>query len=155
MLPTPRDPSEPSSKRYLSLTISAILAFVCSSGLVPAYAGATMHQVCTNEQAQQAALEADELKTWDSVHRSFKRFGRCAEGPIAEEYTDSIARLLAHDWNHLDDLVRLTSSDHEFERFVIEHIDESMTEDDAILIVNNARLHCPRSATRLCKLIAD
>jgi hypothetical protein len=47
------------------------------------------------------------------------------------------------------------ASDREFEQFVIRHIDESMTEDEANLIVNNARLHCPQGAKQFCNVIAD
>jgi hypothetical protein len=47
------------------------------------------------------------------------------------------------------------ASDRGFEQFVVRHIDESMTEDDANRIINNARLYCPQGAKQFCKLIAD
>ena len=88
------------------------------------------------------------------MYRSFKRFAHCDEGGIAEAYSDSVGRLLARDWKHLDAFVRLTS-DPDFEEFVIRHIDETMSEDEAALVINNARLHCPPGAKRLCRSIAD
>jgi hypothetical protein len=117
-------------------------------------AEAATEKVCTQAEVKEAQKEADQLKDWDSVYRSFKRFAHCDEGGIAEEYSDSVSRLLARDWKHLDALLRLTS-DQGFEQFVIRHIDETMAEDEAALVINNARLHCPPGAKRLCKSIAD
>ena len=112
-------------------------------------------RVCTDVEAGQAQREADQLRDWDSVYRSFKRFAHCDQGSIGEEYSDSVSRLLVHDWKHLDALLRFTAADTDFEQFVIRHIDETMSEDEAALIINNARLHCPSEARRLCKSIAD
>jgi hypothetical protein len=115
---------------------------------------AATQKVCTEAEAQEAQKEADQLRDWDSMYRSFKRFSHCDEGEIAEAYSDSVGRLLARDWKDLDAFVRLTS-DQAFEEFVIRHIDETMSEDEAALVINNARLHCPPGAKRLCKSIAD
>jgi hypothetical protein len=117
-------------------------------------AEATTQKVCTEAEVKEAQKEAGRLSDWDSVYRSFKRFAHCDEGGIAEAYSDSVGRLLARDWKHLDALVRLTS-DQGFEEFVIRHIDETMSEDEATLVINNARLHCPPGAKRLCRSIAD
>jgi hypothetical protein len=115
---------------------------------------AATQRVCTEAEVREAQKEADQLRDWDSVYRSFKRFAHCDEGGIAEEYSDSVGRLLARDWKHLNSFVRL-SADQDFEQFVIRHVDETMSEDEAALVINNARLHCPLGAKRLCKSIAD
>ena len=112
-------------------------------------------KLCTDVEAGQAQREADQLRDWNSVYRSFKRFAQCDQGSIGEQYSDSVSRLLVHDWKHLDALLRLTASDPNFEQFVIRHIDETMSEDEAALIINNARLHCPAEAKRLCRSITD
>ena len=118
------------------------------------FAEAATQRVCTEAEVKEAQKEADQLRDWDSVYRSFKRFAHCDEGGIAEEYSDSVGRLLARDWKHLNAFVRLTA-DQDFEQFVIRHVDETMSEDEAGLVINNARLHCPSGAKRLCKSIAD
>jgi hypothetical protein len=117
-------------------------------------ANAETQKVCTDADVKDAQKEADQLRDWDSVYRSFKRYGQCYEGGIAEQYSDSVSRLLARDWKHLDALLRLTS-DQGFEQFVIRHIDETMAEDEAALVIANARLHCPSGAKRLCDAITD
>ncbi len=120
----------------------------------PGFAQAAPQRVCTGAELKEAQKEADQLTDWDSMYRSFKRFAHCDEGGIAEAYSDSVGRLLARDWKHLDAFVRLTA-DQSFEEFVIRHVDETMSEDEAALVINNARLHCPPGAKRLCKSIAD
>jgi hypothetical protein len=131
-------------------TAVGLVLIVGLSGL----AEAATQKVCTEAEVKEAQKEADQLRDWDSVYRSFKRFAHCDEGGIAEEYSDSVSRLLARDWKHLDAFVRLTS-DQGFEQFVIRHIDETMSEDEAALVISNARQHCPSGARRLCKSIAD
>jgi hypothetical protein len=127
-----------------------LLLLLGSAGL----AEAATQRACTQAEVSQAQKEADQLPDWDSLYRSFKRFSHCDQGAIAEEYSDSVGRLLARDWRHIDAFVRLTS-DPSFEQFVIRHIDETMSEDEAALVINNARQHCPPGAKRLCKSIAD
>jgi len=131
-------------------TVFGLLLMVAFHG----FAEAATQKPCTNAELREAQKEADQLKDWDSVYRSFKRFAHCDEGGIAEAYSDSVGRLLARDWKHLDAFVRLTS-DQDFEQFVIRHVDETMSEDEAALVINNARLHCPPGAKRLCRSIAD
>lgn len=143
----------PSTLTRRNIAIAMLL--LGSTVTLPAHADALKHKVCTSDQARQAAAEANQLNDWQSVHRSFRLYAQCDEGAIGEEYSDSISRLLAHNWKQLGTLVRLMASDPEFERFVIRHIDESMTEDEANLIVSNARLHCPQSAKQFCNAIAD
>jgi len=143
----------------MKLSFSATSALVLSKtvlglALLAGSAEATTQKVCTEAEIKEAQKEADQLSDWDSVYRSFKRFAHCDEGGIAEAYSDSVGRLLARDWKHVDVLLRLTS-DPAFEEFVIRHIDETMSEDEATLVINNARLHCPPGARRLCRSIAD
>ncbi len=146
--------SRASARTAINVLGRTAMFLVLAPALV-AHADTSRQHVCTNTQARQAEAEAGQLKDWNSVYRSFKRFAHCDEGTIAEQYSDSVSHLLANDWKHLDALLRLTLSDSNFEQFVIRHIDESMTEDEANLIINNARLHCPTGAKRLCKSIVD
>jgi hypothetical protein len=98
--------------------------------------------------------EADGLKDWDAVYRSFKTFGHCGNnGVVAELYDDDVARLLANDWNHFNALIRLTANDEAFERFVLFHISETANYDDLIAAEKNAGSLCPPGRTQLCERI--
>lgn len=131
--------------RYLIISAVSIFSLV-------ACAHAT-ERVCTQEEAIQAETESSTLKDWDSVYRTFKRFAHCDDGAISEGYSDSIARLLVHNWNDIGKANSLIAKNKKFERFVLRHIDELMSPEQAETIAENARTHCPADAKQLCKQI--
>ena len=106
---------------------------------------------CTTSEEKQALNEADSLKDWDALHRSFIRFGHCDDGAIAEGYSDTVGRLLTRDWKHIGTLGKLAVSDKKFESFVVRHIDETLPTDTLKAIANNAEKSCPADETALCK----
>ena len=50
---------------------------------------------CTDAMSRRSEQEADSLTSWDGLYRSYKLFGRCDDGSIAEGYSESVARILA------------------------------------------------------------
>jgi len=109
---------------------------------------------CTQAQAKQADREVDTLKSWSSVYRFYKQFSPCDDGGTAEGVSDAIAKLLADHWDTFSQAVKHASNDKGFENFVVRHVDETIDwAHDAPLINENARLHCPVSANRLCKIL--
>jgi|SRR6476660_42048 len=142
-----------------SLVARSTICCTVLSFLLPtipiAKAETVAHKPCTDVAARLAQKEADKLKDWNSVYRSYQNFAQCDQGSVAEQYSDSVSHLLAHDWKHLDELLRLAASDKEFQQFVSRHVDESMTEDEADRIIRNARTNCPAAARWLCKAIVD
>ena len=105
---------------------------------------------CTTAEEKQALDEADQLKDWDALHRSFIRFAHCDDGAIAEGYSDTVGRLLARDWGHVGILAKLVGSDKKFESFVLRHIDETLPTDTLKAITNHAKRSCPVGETALC-----
>lgn len=110
---------------------------------------------CTKEEAINAENESTSLKDWDSVYVSFKRYKHCDDGAIGEGYSDTIGRLLAHDWNHIHNLSRLTLKDKQFEAFIIKHIDETVPNNTLEQIYKNAKNNCPSKLKRICELIIN
>jgi multidrug efflux pump subunit AcrB len=108
---------------------------------------------CTNEQARKAEEEADTLKSWQLVHLSFENYARCDDGAIAEGYSDSISRLLADQWQQFENLQELAGQDPPFKEFVLRHVDESISAEQAKAIGQNARLRCPADGKVLCNEI--
>jgi hypothetical protein len=101
----------------------------------------------------QAEESTDHLNNWTDVHRSFKRFSQCDDGSIAEGYSDAIGRLLADNWDQFPDLIKLAARDDGFQRFVLQHVDETIPADTLKKIIQNAKGHCPADASGLCKMI--
>ena len=105
---------------------------------------------CTTAEEKQALDEADHLKDWNAVHRSFIRFSHCDNGAIAEGYSDTVGRLLAYDWGQIGILAKLIAPDDKFESFVLRHIDETLPTDMLKAITSNAKKSCPVGGTALC-----
>ena len=111
---------------------------------------------CSQEDAIRVETEASSLKDWGEVYRSYRNFARCDDASIGEGYSDSVARLLSADGEgRLDELYSFTLRDRSFERFVLRHVDELMSPDQAKKIHENALSHCPMSAKRLCNAIVS
>lgn len=131
-----------------------LIAWLCCFCLVSKlfWAAAANHP-CTRAQAQKAEAEVDRLKTWHAIYLSFTRYANCDDGAIAEGYSESVAQLLANQWQDLEELEKLTSKNREFYDFVLGHIDESISADESRSIGQNARSHCPASGKMLCQSI--
>jgi len=134
------------------LVHSAAIFFIV---LTVAYAGAETQKKCPSVEAKRARIEAGHLQDWDSVYSSFKRFGQCDSGKVAEEYSYAIGRLLAHHWDGVELLLNLAEGDEEFKEFILRHINEDIPEEEAQLIINNSRQRCPADGKWLCRAIVD
>ena len=106
-----------------------------------------------DETRERQALQQPEPKNWDSLYRLFKQFGECDDGAMGEGFSEDVAQLLSKQWAHLDALSRLTTADKTFERFVLRHVDATLSDNELKGIANNSRLHCPTGEKRLCQLV--
>ena len=105
---------------------------------------------CSESNAKAAESVASSLNSWPEVHRAFSKMAACDGGAIGEGFSESVVSLLVAHWSKLDELARLTRHDSRFERFVIRHVDELMSPDEAKQIFQNANNLCPPHASRLC-----
>jgi hypothetical protein len=110
---------------------------------------------CSKEEAIEAEKSAAKLDGWDDVYRSFRRFGHCDDGAIAEGYSASIMHLLRFHWDQLQKLNELSSSDSKFFAFVIRHIDATADQRDLKNVLIDSETHCPKSAQTLCSTIGS
>ena len=127
------------------------LIFLCTVGICTALG---QKKSCSKEEAKQAEMDTDHLRTWDSMYGFYKRFAQCDDGAIAEGVSDSVAKLLANRWASVGELVKLGSGDKAFEEFVLRHVDDTIDwSNDAPKIRENARSHCPSNSRRLCQAL--
>jgi hypothetical protein len=131
--------------------IIVLLIFLTLSTIIANIRGyAQVENICSEKEAITAQKEAKNIKDWDTLYDSFKRFAACDDGAIAEEYSDSISYLLVHEWTSLDVLGKFTSTDKNFEQFVLRHIDMTIPVDTLETIGENARLRCASKLLQLC-----
>ena len=105
---------------------------------------------CTVAQGRRALDKADTLRSWDALHRSFKEFGNCDDGAIAEGYSESVARIFTDHWSTLPRFAQLAENDPSFRAFVIRHIDATLNMDDVEKIKKAALTQCPSGLRKTC-----
>ena len=110
---------------------------------------------CGDKDAEQALNLPDHYKSWGQAHQIFTRFGQCDDGAVGEGFSEAIAQLFIHDWQHVGTLVRLTGSDAGFKKFVLWHIDATLSEDELQAIVRNARTRCPAEDKSFCRAVEN
>jgi hypothetical protein len=134
------------------LSVLALLWIVSTA--IPDSA-AENRKACPPSEMKQAQREVSHIVDWEGLRNSFKRFGQCDSGHLEEEYSYTLGRLLAHNWNQVDALLDLTDTDPDFKRFILKHIDENIPEEEGQIITRNARHNCPQRGDWLCKAIVD
>ena len=125
--------------------------------LVGMFSPVTVHaekHPCTVAEGSRALYETVMLRSWDALYRSYKEFGHCDDGAIAEGYSESVARILADHWNTLPRLAELAGKDAGFRTFVIKHLDATLNTDDLERIKKNATTRCPSALGKTCKDLA-
>jgi hypothetical protein len=139
--------------RTVPLLVSALAVFLALTA-APSMPAEDVKS-CAASETRQARREVSHLEDWEGVYRSFKRFENCDHGKLAEEYSYAISRLLARHWEQVEVLLGLAAGDQDFKWFVLQHIDENIPEEEAQVIINNSRQHCPSEGDWLCQAIVD
>jgi hypothetical protein len=134
--------------------LKKLLVWAAAFSVVTAGVALGQSQPCSRDEAIRAEMATDNLKTWQSVYRFYTEYSHCDDGSVGEGISDGVAKLLANHWDSFGEFVKLASNDKAFEKFVVHHVDETIDwTHDAPKIHENARLHCPSNAARLCKIL--
>lgn len=108
---------------------------------------------CDVRDAIAADAALDGLTDWRAVYDSFRRFSHCDDGGIAEGWSDIVARLLTLQWSTVSVAAELGTVDPPFRRFLLHHVDELMSPEQARSIVEAAEHRCPPDSRELCRQI--
>lgn len=122
------------------------LSLLCSSAALGQRPG------CTQKQANRAEEETGDIRSWDSLYRSFLRYHNCDDGAIAEGYDDVVSlKLLLGKWNTVPQLAALLDKDKHFKSFVLEHISLTALDTDDLKKLKAKAVHnCPAGQAELC-----
>ncbi len=137
-----------SAQKGLAITLGLVITLF--SGPL----GYGQQRACTGAEARRAEAEAVTLRTWDALYRSYKLYRQCDDGAIAEGYSESVARILVDHWDTLPQLAHLAKEDAEFRRFVMGHVDATLTIEDVEKIRRNAKTKCPTGLRGVCTDLA-
>lgn len=114
---------------------------------------ATPASTCSVEQSKRAFGVVDKLNNWESVRLFYRTYLPCDDGGIAEGVSDAIAKLLADKWTDFWRLRTAIGADHQFQKFVLRHIDATVPIEARGAISQNARQRCPKDSPKVCKNI--
>jgi hypothetical protein len=109
---------------------------------------------CTDIEGRHALDEAETLRSWDALYKSYKVYRQCDDGAIGEGYSESVAHILADHWNTLPEMARLVRKDSQFRVFVMGHIDATLNMDDVEKIRKKAKAQCPTGLRAVCNDLA-
>jgi len=121
-------------------------------GMLATTANARPQRGC-DKRLERQSLDQPEPKDWPGLYRLFKQFGVCDDGAMSEGFSEDVAQLFSKQWLHLDTFSRLATTDKAFERFVLRHIDATLSDDELKVIVENSTSHCSAKEKRVCSLI--
>jgi len=107
-------------------------------------------KVCSPKDAEAADAMVDDLNNWKKVAETFKKYGHCDDGSIAEGNSEAIARLLVDQWKTLPELAELIKHNPSLKRFVLKHVDSTLDNDDLQKIKELASSSCFRETLSLC-----
>ncbi len=105
---------------------------------------------CSAVEEQRAERQADTFRSWDTLYTSYKLYGKCDDGAVAEGYSESVARILVDHWSTVPRMVNLASKDARFRRFVLRHVDATLDLKDLKKIRVNAKTECPSGLAAIC-----
>jgi hypothetical protein len=106
---------------------------------------------CTVEESKQAFDAVDKLENWQAVRKFYEAYLPCDDGGIAEGVSDAITKLLADRWADFWRLRATITAGHQFQEFVLKHVDATVPVETLQAISRNTRQRCPKESVTLCK----
>ena len=128
-------------------SVFVLLLAICA----PAITVQAQERPCRQSENRQSESEADRLRTWDALYRSYRLYARCNNASAAEGYSESVARILVDHWQTLPRLSDLARKDKRFRDFVLGHVDATLDMGDVKKIRTNAMQHCLPTLHNLCE----
>lgn len=109
---------------------------------------------CTKADAAAAEKAIDRVVMWTQLEKAWQDYRHCDSGPIADQYTDALLRLLV-DWKKPEVLAEAIGRDPQYKAFVVAHIQSPVAKDDRESIYSRATADCPRNLSAFCNDIAE
>jgi len=122
--------------RRIYVSAICLISIVCAADIANATReGAT---TCKSVDSVGGDTQAPP-QTWQELYRSYLRFRNCHDGALGEAYSEFVVYLLTEKWDQMGNLVALDKRNPSYGRFVLKHVDELMSPDQARHIESNAK----------------
>lgn len=108
-------------------------------------------KTCSPKEAEAADAMVDHLDDWAKVETTFKKYGHCDDGSIAEGNSEAVVRLLVDRWQALPRLSPLLKRDPGLRKFVLRHVDGTADSEDLDKIRQLSASSCPQGMMEFCQ----
>jgi hypothetical protein len=135
--------------------LAAWLLAGADGGADPSRTWASPDRCPAQVQLQALGSVSSAPRDWKVLHAHFQKYGQCDYGPVAEGYSHDVVTLLAHEWEHVNELAAVGRADPTFLRFVLAHIDATTAREDLEQVQAKAETACPPRHRDLCRRIGD
>jgi len=115
-------------------------------------ASAAAQKPCSKAESANAGKAIDRVVSWATLQKTWKDFRHCDEGPVSEQFTEAVLRLVI-DWKGIDQLAN-GMKDPDYRAFVVAHLKSPEAKADAPDVYARAKKHCPKGLDDFCKDIA-
>ena len=127
-----------------------LLAFVPVIALGTAHAA---DKPCPPADMSKAEKAVDRVATLDQLYSTFKDYGYCDTGTVADGFSDALLRFLV-DWKGVDGLATPMSKDPAYRDFVVRHL-KTASKADGDAVYARAKMSCPKGMETFCADIAN
>ena len=89
------------------------------------------------------------------LEKLWERHGRCDAGPLADSFSEAVAKTLASMPPHLEELGQAKKKNPKFYKWALGHLDGAASLDSLKRTQDNANNACPANAGAMCREIAE
>ncbi len=122
--------------------------------LALAFAAAAVAQKPCTKADESAAMKAiDRISTWAALQSTWKSWRHCDQGPVGEQFTEAILRLVI-DWKNVNQLAD-AMKDADYNAFILAHLKSPEAKGDAQDVYSRTKANCPRGLESFCKEMGE
>jgi hypothetical protein len=131
---------------------SAALLSLCLAFAAPAIAQKT----CTKAESAAAEKAIDRVLAWSAMHKTWKDYGHCDTGPVADLFTEALLRLVVGNWPKIAELEPTFTNDIPYREWILARLSSgAMPKGDIDDVHDLTQNNCPKAQKRVCEMLHD
>jgi hypothetical protein len=109
---------------------------------------------CSKADAAGADKAIERVVSWGQLQKAWQDYKHCDAGPIDEQFTDALLRLLV-DWKDMPSFAAAFEKDAQYKEFILRHLNSPAAKDDLESIYSRSKASCPAKLDKFCAEMAE
>jgi hypothetical protein len=109
---------------------------------------------CSKADAAGAEKAIERVISWGQLQKAWQDYKHCDAGPIDEQFTDALLRMLV-DWKDVSTFAVVYDKDAQYKEFVLRHLNSPAAKDDLDAVYSRAKASCPAKLDKFCAEMAE